>query len=247
MMRMMRAGLIMLLMWCVVAPPVWADRDDSHRGRDFHQRPTPGDWRERRDIPERDRRYYQEHGYWYDRRYGHDRYYPPRGYVVRALPPRYRRVPYHGVDYYFSAGIWYVGSGVGFSVVVPPVGLIAPELPPYYTTIWVGATPYYYAGGVYYVWRPSVPGYAVVAPPNDSKINEEASVPEELYVYPKEGQSEQQQATDRYECHRWAVEQTGFDPTEPAGGVPANQHATKHADYQRAMKACLEGRGYSVR
>src|SRR5262245_48154362 len=34
-----------------------------------------------------------------------------------------------------------------------------------------------------------------------------------LYVYPSQGQSQDQQNRDRYECHNWAVSQTGFDPT----------------------------------
>jgi hypothetical protein len=33
------------------------------------------------------------------------------------------------------------------------------------------------------------------------------------YVYPLKKQSKQQQDKDRYECHSWAVEQTGFDPS----------------------------------
>ena len=35
-----------------------------------------------------------------------------------------------------------------------------------------------------------------------------------LYVYPTKGQSQDQQNRDRYECHSWAVGQTGFDPTQ---------------------------------
>ena len=47
------------------------------------------------------------------------------------------------------------------------------------------------------------------------------------FAYPNAGQSEQQQSKDRYECHQWAVSQTGFDPSTapplatappPAGG-----------------------------
>ncbi len=37
----------------------------------------------------------------------------------------------------------------------------------------------------------------------------------EMYVYPKEGQDKAQQDKDSYECHSWAVQQTGFDPTNP--------------------------------
>ena len=33
-----------------------------------------------------------------------------------------------------------------------------------------------------------------------------------VYFYPTQGQSEQQQDRDRYECYLWAVKQTGYDP-----------------------------------
>jgi hypothetical protein len=36
---------------------------------------------------------------------------------------------------------------------------------------------------------------------------------QQLFIYPLRGQSEQQQQQDRFECHQWAVQQTGFDPT----------------------------------
>jgi hypothetical protein len=36
-----------------------------------------------------------------------------------------------------------------------------------------------------------------------------------LYIYPSKGQSQEQQQKDRYECHAWAVQQTGFDPSKP--------------------------------
>ena len=34
---------------------------------------------------------------------------------------------------------------------------------------------------------------------------------------------------------------------QSAGGVSPDQVAAKRVDYQRATRACLEGRGYSVR
>lgn len=37
----------------------------------------------------------------------------------------------------------------------------------------------------------------------------------DMYVYPKKGQDKAQQDKDTYECHSWAVQQTGFDPTKP--------------------------------
>jgi hypothetical protein len=35
------------------------------------------------------------------------------------------------------------------------------------------------------------------------------------YVYPSKGQSPDLQKKDESECHAWAVQQTGFDPTKP--------------------------------
>jgi len=37
-----------------------------------------------------------------------------------------------------------------------------------------------------------------------------------VYLYTKAGQSLEQQDRDRYECHCWAVRQTGFDPFQPS-------------------------------
>ena len=227
--RLMSVALALVVALSCASAAAWADRD--HRGgRDgAAARSTP---------PPR--------GYVLDKRYQHNRYYPPREYAVRKLPPTHRVVPYRGSKYYFHDGIWYRPSGSRFVVVLPPVGLVIPFLPPFYTTIWVGSIPYYYAGGVYYVWRPEERVYVVSDPPPETEVSEQAAVPDQLYVYPKKGQSEQQQATDRYQCHRWAADQTGFDPTQPGGGVPEAQHSARRADYQRAMKACLEARGYSV-
>jgi Glycine zipper len=37
----------------------------------------------------------------------------------------------------------------------------------------------------------------------------------DMYIYPAKGQTQAQQDKDRYECHSWAVQQTGFDPSKP--------------------------------
>jgi hypothetical protein len=62
-----------------------------------------------------------------------------------------------------------------------------------------------------------------------------------LYVYPAAGQSEARLAEDRYQCHVWAVDATGFDPTLGAGT------AAEAEGYGRAFTACMEGRGYVVK
>jgi hypothetical protein len=36
-----------------------------------------------------------------------------------------------------------------------------------------------------------------------------------LMIYPKSGQSPQQQQQDQYQCHTWAVQQSGYDPSNP--------------------------------
>jgi hypothetical protein len=39
--------------------------------------------------------------------------------------------------------------------------------------------------------------------------------PAPVYVYPAQGQSAEQTDRDKYECHMWAVQQTGVDPSRP--------------------------------
>jgi outer membrane lipoprotein SlyB len=36
----------------------------------------------------------------------------------------------------------------------------------------------------------------------------------QVYFYPKAGQTTEQQSRDHYECYNWAVQQTGFDPSQ---------------------------------
>lgn len=169
-------------------------------------------------------------------------------------------------------------------------------------------------------------GLVACAPPGvvvENRPVGPASLPSTtVYFYPTRGQSSEQQDRDRYECYRWAVDQTGFDPgqaqlaphqrvivkpTAPPGNDAAAgavggaivgsmmsgrhdngfgmvfgaitgamlgaasdearqreaQQVQQHYDaaeskkyaklerqarnYRRAMTACLEGRGYTVR
>ena len=149
--------------------------------------------------------------------------------------------------YFYSGGVWYAPRGPSFLIVAAPVGVFVPVLPPFYTTVWVGGFPYYYANDTYYAWRDAQNGYEVVDPPADPSVSTQAPPSDELFIYPQRGQSADSQASDKYECHSWASSQTGFDPTQSGGGVPPEQSQQKRGEYQRAMRACLEGRGYSVR
>jgi hypothetical protein len=183
-----------------------------------------------------------------DSRHGHDHAYPARGHYVEALPSGHREVFYGNARYYFHGGVWYRPYGARFEIFAPPFGIIVPFLPLYYTTIMLGGVPYYYANEVYYTQTAG--GYMVVEPPGGvTQVPPSAGQmsSDQLFIYPRQGQSEQLQAKDRYECHSWAASQTHYDPTQPPAGVPAAQMSQKHSDYQRAMGACLDGRGYTVK
>jgi len=54
---------------------------------------------------------------------------------------------------------------------------------------------------------------ACVTPPPPRVINVPAPPPMRVFVYPAHGQSPDQTERDRYECHTWAVQQTGVDPS----------------------------------
>jgi len=58
------------------------------------------------------------------------------------------------------------------------------------------------------VWRLIVVALVLGAVPG-------VGLAQQLFIYPDRGQSPDQQARDRWECHNWAVQQTGFDPSAP--------------------------------
>jgi len=192
------------------------------------------------------------HAQHYDAHFNHNQYYPVHGMAVNAVPHTAVIVNHPAGRYYYSGGVWYAPRGPSYVVVAAPVGVYVPVLPAFYTTVWFGGLPYYYANDTYYQWRADQNGYEVVAPPAEAggdagAAATQAPPSDDMFIYPQQGQSEDQQASDKYECHKWASSQSGFDPTQSGGGVPPDQADARRADYQRAMKACLTGRGYSVR
>ena len=171
-----------------------------------------------------------------DSRYHHDHYYPRRGYVAAALPRGSFRVAYRGGNYFFQSGAWYRSSSAGFIVIAPPFGIVLPFLPPSYVTVQIGGAPYYYANGAYYA--PAIGGYSVVAPPPGADSVQPLAdaappvAPEPIY-YPRNGQSAGQTEVDRRACNRWAT-------TQPSAVADADV-------FQRAVAACMDGRGYTDR
>ncbi|MBU0946637.1 MAG: hypothetical protein KJ804_11735 [Proteobacteria bacterium] len=177
----------------------------------------------------------------------HDFAYPPIGAQVSVLPRHHYTGRHAGHIYHYHGGIWYSPAGPGFSIVAPPVGIFVPVLPPDYSTVWVAGIPYYYANDVYYVWNQERNCYMVTGQPQEQANISSTQMEGQLFIYPKNGQDEVQQADDRYECHIWAAEQTGYDPTKPEQNISVQTLKSKRSNYLRAMKACLEGKGYSVR
>jgi len=158
---------------------------------------------------------------------------------------------YGGYGYrgYYGAG-WGWGWG-GFGA-----GLFLASLPLYYSTWYWGGVPYYYANDNYYTWNGPVGQYEQVAPP-PGLISGGAPTPAgrpqgpgpaggvDLFAYPKNGQTADQQARDKQECRDWAATQTGGAPGA-TGAISAASPQSSDANL-RAQSACLEARGYSVK
>ena len=175
---------------------------------------------------------------------------------------------WHGAHYY--GGGYYHGAYWPYTYFRPGWAWYLPVLPIGYATFWWGGYPYYYWNNLYYTWSPGYNGYVVTDPPPVAQYsdpttgepgfdpNSVTAEPEddsgsaqpdsantgggsgEVYIYPRNGQTDQQMANDRYECHAWAANQTGFDPTR-------QQNQGDPQEYRRAMVACLDARGYSAR
>jgi hypothetical protein len=127
---------------------------------------------------------------------------------------------------------WVVGTALGLAAAGTYLALTTPRYVypyPYYPGP-VYAAPPVYGAPVY----PAASVYAT--PPAPS-----APSPD-IIAYPSKGQSTQQQAYDRAACQQWAANQSGFDPAQASQWTTSAQTES----YQRAMGACLMGRGYAI-
>jgi hypothetical protein len=62
----------------------------------------------------------------------------------------------------------------------------------------------------------------------------------QVYVYPLKNQGADQQNRDRYECHNWAVQQTGYDPSRT---YPNNPAQLDPQPYQPSRPHVMQGAG----
>ena len=60
------------------------------------------------------------------------------------------------------------------------------------------------------------------------------------FVYPQKDQSPEQQATDEGECHVWAIQQSGFDPTT-VSAAPPPQEAKKGGTLRGGARGAAAG------
>ena len=68
------------------------------------------------------------------------------------------------------------------------------------------------------------------------------AVAQQMYIYPTQNQSPDQQNRDRYECHTWAVQQTGVDPTNPQMvAAPSQQEAQQGGLLRGAARGATVG------
>ena len=166
------------------------------------------------------------------------------GYTVDRFPDRNYRVPYRGQDYFFSGGYWYRPQGPRYVVVAPPYGIRVHYLPDYAREVWVGGSLLFLAAGAYYAYEQSTQQYVVVQPPTQVPAPQPAPQGNgyDVVAYPTNGQSPAQVQQDGYDCYRWAVQQSGFDPQ----AVTYAPDPAVVQTYRQAQGNCLSSRGYQV-
>jgi hypothetical protein len=181
-------------------------------------------------------------GYW------HGGYWPRAYYglgfawFLPVLPLAYATYWYGGVPYYYANDVYYTWNPAydGYTATDPPPAMdsggaaAAPGAGAPYPGAPGAAAPYPAPGaGAPYAGAPGAaapyPGAGAPGATDPAAAGQQSRI----FMYPKNGQSEEQQSTDRRECQQWAAQQAG-------------QGAANSSDYQRALVACVEGRGYSA-
>ncbi|OZI20231.1 hypothetical protein CAL26_22090 [Bordetella genomosp. 9] len=154
----------------------------------------------------------------------------------------------HGYGYYHggwrgsSAGWWVGGAlalGAAGAIIAANSRPAVVYTSPVYAAPVYAAPPVVYGAPVYPAPVYAAPPVAYTPPP---VYTPPPAPPTSLIAYPARGQNQAQQMRDRGECQGWAMNQSGYDPEHP------NQWTTGVMvdSYNRAMSACMTGRGYSV-
>jgi hypothetical protein len=173
-------------------------------------------------------------GYWHGTFWPHVWFNPGFAWYLPILPLGYATFWWGGVPYYYYNNLYYTWNP-GYN------GYVVSDPPPV-----AGDASADSSGDPDNSYSQAAPDSSQVPPAGAPGQSAPLAAPMgggsgEVYLYPRNGQSDAQTQNDRYECHSWAVNQTGFDPTRSAG------QSGNAADYRRAMIACLDARGYSAR
>jgi hypothetical protein len=197
-----------------------------------------------RDFRFRGGHYYFQGGVWFSA-YGPNFVItaPPLGIVIPFLPPDYTTLWFDSFPYYYANDVYYAPYQSGGYVVVDPpanidsavVGPPGEEEPP--------------TAAIYPPPPPPPPPSSVQSSETETAIKVVPSPPEPaadagsepMFVYPAKGQSVSRMNKDRTQCAKQATGQTDYDPASGVGDT------LQRDDYQSAVKACLEGRGYTVK
>lgn len=166
------------------------------------------------------------------------------GHRIHILPNKHKSMTVRGIKYFYHAGVFYQRASAGFVVVTSPVGAHINALGRGFISFQVGARRYFHVNATYYIRDKKTKEYIVIDKPKGAPgqlVAANKPTSGKIFIYPRENQKKAKQGQDRYECHLWAVEKSGLDPSH-------SEYLTEDkGDYHRAITACLEGRGYTVR
>jgi len=175
---------------------------------------------------------YARHGYstgaYWGGGYWHGGYWPRAYYglgfawFLPILPAVYATYWYGGLPYYYANDVYYTWDP-SYS------GYVATDPPPADAGGGAGSAAPGPDDGQGQPQEQAQPQYQGQEPQGQEAPG---SAPQ-IFMYPKNGQSQEQQSTDKQECQKWASDQAG-------------QSGENSSDYRRALVACVEGRGYSA-
>jgi len=171
-------------------------------------------------------------------------HYHPLNFRVSVLPKYHTSLIVFGLPYFYYEGIFYQSHLSGYIVVRAPIGAHVRVLPRGFIAFSIGLFTYYYVNDIYYRWDDDHVRYVVVDKPEGADLAIDEATEGRLFSYPNKGQTEEQQTKDRYECHSWAVSESQVDPTMDEDAELSQQDKD---NYKRAISACLQGRGYTVK
>jgi hypothetical protein len=157
------------------------------------------------------------------------------------------KINYGDIDFFLANGWWYRLYNKMYEPVAPPVGIEVGTLPAAAKAVKADGRDYRLLNGVYYLRDGK--HYTVVEAPRSQPMGKDdpAAHPDApLYITPRNGQSREQQATDRAACEAWTVRVYGFDPGKAHRELKPAELDRKRGEYRRGLMSCMDGHGYSL-